>query len=118
MTKTSGRNSIKKKNYKKLTKGYSSSLQNSKQFIQSFNYAFIGRKKKKQIMRSLWILRLNAMCKIVQINYSNFLGFIKKYNIFLDRKILNFILYYDIQTISLLLRLYKKSNKINIILLI
>ncbi len=114
MTKTSSRNNTKKKKYHKLTKGYSSSLQNCKQFIQSFNYAFIGRKKKKQSMRSLWILRLNTICKIMETNYSNFLGFIKKVNIFLDRKMLNFILFYDIQTISLLLR-KSKSNKILLI---
>lgn len=106
MTKNSGKINIRQKKSFLLTKGYSKSLQNIKQFIQSLNYAFISRKKKKICIKSLWILRLNIISRIKKTNYSNFFGKLKKSSIFLNRKSLNFLCFYDIRVINLLFRLY------------
>lgn len=107
MTKNSGKIHGKQQKYFRLTKGYSKSLQNLKQFTQSLNYAFIGRKKKKAYMRSLWILRLNAISRMKKTNYSTFFGKLKKLSIFLNRKILSFLCFYDTRIINVLLRIIK-----------
>lgn len=106
MTKNSGKINIKQKKPFLLTKGYSKSLQNLKQFIQSLNYAFISRKKKKMYIKSLWILRLNTISHMKKTNYSKFFGKLKKSFIFLNRKILNFLCFYDVRVINLLFRIY------------
>ncbi len=50
-------------------------------------YAFIGRKQKKRQYRRLWTVRINAACKINDINYSSFIYGLKLANIKLNRKI-------------------------------
>ncbi len=105
MTKNSGKINTKQQKCFRLTKGYSKSLQNLKQFIQSLNYAFISRKKKKTFMKSLWILRLNAISRIKKTNYSKLFGKLKKLLIFLNRKVLSFLCFYDIRVVNVLLRI-------------
>ncbi len=51
-------------------------------------YAFRDRKQKKREFRKLWIIRINAACRLNDINYSRFINGLKKANIELDRKIL------------------------------
>lgn len=58
------------------------------QLERSMYYAFRDRKQKKRDFRSLWIVRINAACRINDISYSKFMHGIKLANIDLDRKIL------------------------------
>ena len=51
--------------------------------------ARIGRKRRKRDFRSLWIVRLNAACKIRDIRYSQFIDGCKKAGILLNRKMLS-----------------------------
>ena len=51
-------------------------------------YAYIGRKQKKRQYRALWIVRINAACRINDISYSVFMGLLHKNNIELNRKVL------------------------------
>ena len=51
-------------------------------------YAFRDRKQKKRDFRKLWIVRINAACRINAISYSKFMFGLKKAGITLDRKIL------------------------------
>jgi large subunit ribosomal protein L20 len=55
---------------------------------RGLKFAYIGRKQKKRQFRSLWIVRINAACKINGMSYSTFINGLKKANIGLDRKIL------------------------------
>lgn len=57
--------------------------------MKAEQYAYIGRKLRKRDMRSLWITRINAACRINDISYSRFMNGLKKANIMLDRKVLS-----------------------------
>lgn len=89
-----GLHAIKKRNKTlKKAKGYYGAK--SKQFkaakeqvMRSGNYAYVGRRLKKRDMRSLWIARINAACRLNDINYSNFMHGLKAANIDLNRKVL------------------------------
>lgn len=58
------------------------------QLERSMQYAFRDRKQKKREFRKLWIIRINAACRLNGMNYSNFMNGLKRANIELDRKIL------------------------------
>lgn len=58
------------------------------QLERSLCYAFRDRKRKKRDFRRLWIVRINAACRINGISYSKFIHGLKVANIELDRKIL------------------------------
>jgi len=77
----------------KATKGYRGSRSKlvrvaNQAMMKSLNYAYIGRRLRKRDMRSLWIARINAACRINNISYSKFIGGLKKANIDLNRKVL------------------------------
>jgi large subunit ribosomal protein L20 len=58
------------------------------QLEHSLVYAYRDRKQKKREFRKLWIIRINAACRLNDINYSRFMNGLKKAGIELDRKIL------------------------------
>ena len=58
------------------------------QLERSLVYAYRDRRRKKRDFRRLWIVRINAACRLNDISYSRFIAGIKKANIELDRKIL------------------------------
>ena len=58
------------------------------QLERSTVYAYRDRKQKKREFRKLWIIRINAACRLNDINYSTFINGLKKAGIELDRKIL------------------------------
>ncbi len=51
-------------------------------------FAYSGRKQKKRLARSLWIVRINAACRQAGISYSVFMAALKKAGVLLDRKVL------------------------------
>ncbi len=55
---------------------------------RGMKFAYIGRKQKKRQFRSLWIVRINAACKLNGMSYSTFINGLRKAGIGLDRKIL------------------------------
>jgi len=58
------------------------------QLERSLVYAYRDRRQKKRDFRRLWIVRINAACRLNDISYSRFINGLKKANIELDRKIL------------------------------
>ena len=77
----------------KMAKGYYSGRRKhfrkaKEQVERSLVYAFRDRKQKKRDFRKLWIIRINAGCRLNGISYSRFIHGLKKANIELDRKIL------------------------------
>ena len=56
---------------------------------RGLKFAYTGRKQKKRQYRSLWIVRINAACKINGLSYSVFINGLKLAGIELDRKILS-----------------------------
>ena len=57
--------------------------------IKSLQYAFRDRKNKKRAFRSLWIARINAAAKDLDISYSKLINAFNKTNININRKILS-----------------------------
>ncbi|WP_086253615.1 50S ribosomal protein L20 [Campylobacter sp. P091] len=58
------------------------------QLERSLVYAYRDRRAKKRDFRRLWIIRINAACRLNDISYSRFINGLKKANIELDRKVL------------------------------
>ena len=58
------------------------------QLEHSMVYAYRDRRQKKRDIRKLWIVRINAACRLNDINYSRFMNGLKIAGITLDRKIL------------------------------
>lgn len=56
--------------------------------MKAGQYAYRDRRAKKGEFRRLWIVRINAACRLNDINYSQFIAGLKKAEIDLDRKIL------------------------------
>lgn len=54
--------------------------------IRAGVYAFRDRKVKKRQFRRLWIIRINAACRMRGMSYSRFIAGLKKANVELDRK--------------------------------
>jgi large subunit ribosomal protein L20 len=51
-------------------------------------YAFVGRRRRKRDFRSLWIVRISAAAKKLDLSYSKFMNGLKKAGVGLNRKIL------------------------------
>ena len=49
--------------------------------MKSQKYAYIGRRLRKRDMRSLWIARINAACRINGLSHSKFINGLKVKNI-------------------------------------
>ncbi len=52
-------------------------------------HAYAHRRTKKRDFRSLWIVRLNAACRMHGISYSRFIHAMQEQQIGLDRKVLS-----------------------------
>ena len=77
----------------KMAKGFYSGRRKhfrkaKEQVERSMQYAFRDRKQKKREFRKLWIIRINAACRLNDMSYSQFINGLKKSGIELDRKIL------------------------------
>lgn len=81
------------KNVLKKTKGFrhgrKSLIRMAKQAsTKAGQYAYRDRRVKKRDFRRLWIIQINAACKLNDIKYSIFMKGLKDKNIELDRKVL------------------------------
>lgn len=77
-----------------LTKGYRGTKSKLTKIakeasLHAGQYAYAGRKDRKQDFRSLWIVRIGEAVKNEGLSYSVFINKLKKGNIELDRKILS-----------------------------
>lgn len=95
MARIKGALSTRKRRKKvlKLAKGYfggkSRLFKTAKQAVmKSGQYAYVGRKQRKRDFRRLWITRISAAAKLNGMNYSTFMGGLKKANILMNRKML------------------------------
>ncbi|MDA3840584.1 MAG: 50S ribosomal protein L20 [Patescibacteria group bacterium] len=89
-----GPNHVKKRN--KLlakTKGYKWGRKNKikqakEAVLHAGSHAFMDRRKKKRVNRSLWQIKINAFVREHALSYSRFIDALKKNNIEVDRKIM------------------------------
>ena len=83
----------KRKKILALAKGYrgtkSKLYRSAKDSVErALNFAYTGRKLKKRDFRKLWIVRINAACRLNGLKYSQFMHGLKLAEIELDRKVL------------------------------
>lgn len=83
-----------------LTKGYRGTKSKLTKIakeasLHAGQYAYNGRKERKQDFRTLWITRIGEAVKAEGLSYSVFINKLKKSNIELDRKILSDLIVND-----------------------
>jgi large subunit ribosomal protein L20 len=83
-----------------LTKGYRGTKSKLVKLMKEASlhagqYAYDGRKDRKQDFRRLWIIRISEAVKLEHLSYSVFINKLKKSNIELDRKILSDLIVND-----------------------
>ena len=81
----------KRKKILSLAKGYrgtkSKLYRSAKESVErGLNFAYTGRKLKKRDFRKLWIVRINAACRLNDMKYSQFIHGLSLAGIELDRK--------------------------------
>nr|YP_010388675.1 ribosomal protein L20 [Leontynka pallida]UPQ43842.1 ribosomal protein L20 [Leontynka pallida] len=89
-----GNTSIKRhKKILKMSKGYRGAASvlfriANQQQMKALRYAYRNRREKKRYYRRLWISRVNAAVRRFGLSYSEFMHYLKKRNILLNRKVL------------------------------
>jgi large subunit ribosomal protein L20 len=94
---------IRKKRVKKLfkrSKGFFMSRNNTlrqanEAVMKARMNAYTGRKQKKRQYRAMWIARINAACRPLDINYSRFMHGLSLAGIEMNRKMLSEIAIHD-----------------------
>ena len=77
----------------KLAKGYFGRRKNvwtvAKNAVEKgLTYAYRDRRVKKREFRSLWIVRINAACRLNGVSYSQFMGKLNNSQLEINRKVL------------------------------
>jgi large subunit ribosomal protein L20 len=116
-TKSGAYTRRRKKDYFKLAKGYYAKLgsafrQVKQQVPRSLKFQYIDRRDRKGVFRRLWITRINAAVRELDLTYSKFISMLKKANINLDRKILAYIAVEDPQTFKYIVEYVKEKSEI------
>jgi large subunit ribosomal protein L20 len=60
----------------------------NQQNLKALRYSYANRRKKKRQYRSLWITRVNAAVRRYGSNYNEFMNYLKKFSIKLNRKVI------------------------------
>ncbi len=71
-------------------------------------HAFTDRRKKKRVMRSLWLIKINAFVREHGLSYSRFINLLKENKIEVDRKILAELAVSDKEALEALINKVKK----------
>ena len=66
--------------------------------IKALQYAFRDRKNRKRSFRSLWITRISAGSRNLEVPYSQLMNGLRNKNIILNRKILSELVVDDLAT--------------------
>ena len=72
--------------------------------IKAGQHAFMDRRKKKRVFRSLWIVRLSAAVRASGGKYSTFIKDLKTHKIALDRKALSELAIHDPEVFEKILK--------------
>src|SRR3954453_23343518 len=83
----------KRKKILALAKGFrgtkSKLYRSAKESVErALNFAYTGRKLKKRDFRKLWVVRINAACRLNDMKYSQFMHGLTLAGVELDRKAL------------------------------
>ena len=103
-----------RKRMRKLTKGFRLSRhhlyrQSVVTLIRGRVYAFRDRRVRKREFRRLWIVRINAACRMRGLRYGQFIVGLQRANVELDRKSLANIAVHDPDTFTKIVELAKAN---------
>jgi large subunit ribosomal protein L20 len=103
----------RKKRLRKLTKGFRLSRHNLYRqsrvtLMRARVFAFRDRRAKKRMFRRLWIVRINAACRMRGLRYSEFIHALQLANVALDRKALSELAIHDPGAFDKVVELAKK----------
>src|SRR5436309_3270381 len=104
----------RRKRLRKLTKGFRLSRHNLWRqsvvtLIRSRVYAFRDRRVKKRQFRRLWIVRINAACRMRGLRYGEMIHALQRANVQLDRKTLAELAIHDPATFDKIIELAKQN---------
>ncbi|MFZ5453124.1 MAG: 50S ribosomal protein L20 [Thermodesulfobacteriota bacterium] len=90
----------RRKKFLKMASGYRSGrrrlYRSAREAVEkALTFAYRDRKVRKREFRALWIVRINAALRPLNMSYSKFIGGLKKAQINLDRKVLADMALYD-----------------------
>ncbi len=99
-----------RKRMRKLTKGFRQSRHNLYRqsivtLIRSRVYAFRDRRVRKREFRKLWIVRINAACRMRGLRYGQFIAVLQHANVELNRKTLANLAVEDPETFTKIVEL-------------
>ena len=77
--------------------------------MHSGQYAYRDRRQNKREMRKLWIVRINAACRMNDISYSKFISGLNKAGIAINRKMLSEIAIDDAKSFTKLVETAKDA---------
>ena len=103
-----------RKRMRKLTKGFRLSRHNLYRqavvtLIRARVYAFRDRRVRKREFRRLWIVRINAACRMRGMRYSQFIAGLQRAQVALDRKTLADLAVHDPNTFTKLVELARAN---------
>ncbi len=113
------RGNVLQKRHKKIIK-YAKGFRGSKSRIfiaanqavmQAWKNAYRDRRKRKRDFRSLWIVRINAACRMQGLRYNTFINGLLKANITLNRKMLSELAVQDVPAFNKLVEMAKEHLK-------
>jgi large subunit ribosomal protein L20 len=101
-----------RKRTRKLTKGFRAARHNLYRqslvtLIRAGVYAFRDRRVRKRDFRRLWIVRINAACRMRGVRYSQLIHALQKANVGLNRQVLAEIAVHDPQGFDAIVALAK-----------
>ncbi|HEY7156753.1 MAG TPA: 50S ribosomal protein L20 [Gemmataceae bacterium] len=104
----------RRKRLRRLTKGFRLSRhhlyrQAKVTLIRSRVYAFRDRRVRKREFRRLWIVRINAACRMRGLRYGQFIAGLLRANVELNRKTLANLAVHDPDTFTKLVELAKAN---------
>jgi large subunit ribosomal protein L20 len=99
-----------RKRMRRLTKGFVMSRQNLFRqslvtLIRGRVYAFRDRRVRKREFRRLWIVRINAACRLRGLRYGQFISGLQRAQVQMDRKTLADLAVYDPATFDKIVEL-------------
>jgi large subunit ribosomal protein L20 len=72
-------------------------------------YAYRDRRNRKRDFRRLWIVRINAACRVHDLSYSRFMNGLRKAGVEINRKMLADLAVHDAAAFGALAEVAKKS---------
>ena len=102
-----------RKRLRKLTKGFRAGRHNLYRqavvtLLRARVYAYRDRRVRKREFRKLWIIRINAACRMRGMRYSEFIAGLQRALVELDRKSLSEIAIHDPATFDKIVELARK----------